>query len=89
MAEALIQLSQAGIEDRDAIFTRRQLVEFILDLVGYTPDRPLHTMALLEPSFGNGDFLAAAVQRLLEAWAELPEAIPVFNLGSDGAAGRV
>ena len=80
VAEALTLLSQAGIEDRGAIFTRREVVEFILDLVGYTPDRPLHTMALLEPSFGNGDFLVIAVQRLLGAWAESSGAIPATAL---------
>ena len=66
--QALDQLSQSGAEARGAVFTRREVVEFILDLVGYTPDRPLHKLTLLEPSFGNGDFLLAAVERLLAAW---------------------
>jgi len=58
----------AGIEARGAIFTRREVVDFILDLVGYTPSRPLHLMKLLEPSFGNGDFLLPAIERLVTAW---------------------
>ena len=78
--EALKQLSEAGIEERGAIFTRREVVDFILDLVGYTPDRPLHKLSLLEPSFGNGDFLLAAVERLLAAWRNLAEAVPVAVL---------
>ena len=53
---------------RGAIFTRREVVEFILDLAGYTVDRPLHQLRLLEPSFGNGDFLLPAVERLLAAY---------------------
>lgn len=57
-----------GIEERGAIFTRREVVEFILDLAGYTSDRPLHKMSLLEPSFGDGDFLLPAIDRLLVAW---------------------
>ncbi|WP_334032330.1 Eco57I restriction-modification methylase domain-containing protein [Burkholderia orbicola] len=57
-----------GIEERGAIFTRREVVEFILDLVGYTADKPLHKLTLLEPSFGDGDFLLPAIDRLLSAW---------------------
>ena len=59
---------------RGAIFTRREVVEFILDLAGYTVDRPLHQLRLLEPSFGNGDFLLPVVERLLAAYeAHAPE----------------
>jgi len=57
-----------GIEERGAIFTRREVVDFILDLVGYSSDRPLHSLRLLEPSFGDGDFLFLAIDRLLLAW---------------------
>ena len=66
---AVEELAHAGgIEERGAIFTRREVVEFILDLVGYTTDRPLHKLALLEPSFGDGDFLLPVIDRLLSAW---------------------
>lgn len=66
---AIETLAQAGgIEERGAIFTRREVVDFILDLTGYTEDRPLHEFSLLEPSFGNGDFLLPAIDRLLNAW---------------------
>jgi TaqI-like C-terminal specificity domain/Eco57I restriction-modification methylase len=60
--------SAGGIEERGAIFTRREVVDFILDLTGYTADQPLHRMRLLEPSFGDGDFLLPAIDRLLAAW---------------------
>lgn len=50
--------------DRGAIFTRPEIVDAILDLSGYRSDRPLHRMRLLEPSFGAGDFLLRAAQRL-------------------------
>jgi hypothetical protein len=56
------------MEERGAIFTRQTVVGFILDLAGYTVDRPLHTMCLLEPSFGGGDFLLPVIGRLLAAW---------------------
>ncbi len=60
--------STSGSEERGAVFTRREVVDFILDLVGYTISRPLHTLKLLEPSFGDGDFLFPAVDRLLTVW---------------------
>ena len=51
--------------ERGAVFTRGEVVDFMLDLAGYTADRPLHGMRLLEPSFGSGEFLLAAVERLV------------------------
>ncbi len=35
-------LAAAGVEECGAIFTRRKVVEFILDLLRYTPDRALY-----------------------------------------------
>jgi len=61
-------MAEAGVAERGAVFTRREIVDFILDLVGYTADRPLHELRLLEPSFGVGDFLLPALDRLLRAW---------------------
>ena len=66
---AVDELANAGgIEERGAIFTRREVVDFILDLCGYTSDKPLHRRRLLEPSFGDGDFLLPAIDRLIAAW---------------------
>jgi len=66
--EAVARLAEAGAEERGAIFTRREVVDFILDLVGYTVDRPLQHDRLLEPSFGDGDFLFPALERLFAAF---------------------
>src|SRR5690242_9042034 len=60
--------SAGGIEERGAISTRREVVDFILDLTDYTTDQPLHHRTLLEPSFGDGHFLFPAIDRLLVAW---------------------
>lgn len=68
LEEALEGLKASGAEARGAIFTRLEVVEFILDLVGYTADAPLPTLRLLEPSFGGGDFLLAAIDRLVRAY---------------------
>jgi hypothetical protein len=69
VTEAVEALATAGgVDERGAIFTRREVVDFVLDLSGYTTDKPLHTLRLLEPSFGDGDFLIPAIERLLRAW---------------------
>jgi len=68
VSEAVDGLANAVSEARGAIFTRREVVEFILDLAGYTADQPLHQMRLLEPSFGEGNFLFPVIERLLAAW---------------------
>ncbi|WP_249199788.1 Eco57I restriction-modification methylase domain-containing protein [Gluconobacter sp. Dm-62] len=60
--------ADGGHEARGAIFTRSEVVDFILDLAGYTEDQPLHEKRLLEPSFGGGDFLLPIIERLLSAW---------------------
>jgi type I restriction-modification system DNA methylase subunit len=61
-------MAEAGAEARGAVFTRREVVDFILDLAGYTPDKPLHEARLLEPSMGQGDFLTPVIDRLFEAY---------------------
>ena len=83
----------AEVDSRGAVFTRREVVDFILDLVGYTADQPLHEKRLLEPSFGAGDFLLPIIERLLAAWrasrpkgsafGELNDAIRAVELHHD------
>ncbi|MDQ6965649.1 MAG: Eco57I restriction-modification methylase domain-containing protein [Mariprofundaceae bacterium] len=65
--------SNSSAEARGAIFTRIEVVNFILDLVGYNADKPLYHQRILEPSFGNGDFLLPIVDRLLTSWEMCPE----------------
>lgn len=88
VTEAVEELALSGIEARGAIFTRREVVDFILDLIGYTADQPLFRHRLLEPSFGAGDFLLVAIGRLVESWkragngnlAELEDAVRAVEL---------
>lgn len=47
------------------VFTRRWVVETVLDLVGYTADRDLTGLRLVEPSIGSGAFLIPIVERLI------------------------
>lgn len=68
MTEASEQMASATNEGRGAVFTRNEVVEFVLDLTGYTVDQPLFQYRLLEPSIGDGDFLVVAAERLLQAY---------------------
>ncbi len=83
LAAVEVLASQGNVEARGAVFTRREVVDFILDLAGYTPDQPLHEKRLLEPSFGGGDFLLPAVARLLAAWRFHGEGGSVFEALKD------
>lgn len=47
------------------VFTRRWVVDVLLDLTAYTADRDLGSLRLLEPSCGSGAFLGPAVERLI------------------------
>lgn len=47
------------------VFTRRWVVELILDLVGYVSDDDLAQKVVIEPSCGTGAFLVPIVDRLI------------------------
>lgn len=62
---AISEMSNSTVKERGAVHTRREIVDFILDLVDYTLDQKLAEARILEPSFGDGEFMEAIVQRLL------------------------
>lgn len=53
--------------DYGEVFTRTWVVEFILDLVGYTADLDLGGKLVVEPSCGSGAFLGPIIDRLLQS----------------------
>ncbi|HKT02379.1 MAG TPA: Eco57I restriction-modification methylase domain-containing protein [Rugosimonospora sp.] len=68
--EPLPPAPAARLEDRSApgeVFTRRWVVETLLDLVDYTVAADLVGKVIVDPSAGAGAFLLAVVERLLEA----------------------
>lgn len=67
-SDAVNCFAEKSAGERGAVFTRQEVVEFILDLSGYTVTHPLHCFRVLEPSFGSGDFLIPIVERLLTAY---------------------
>lgn len=54
-------------QNHGEVFTRRWVVEVLLDLTGYTADRDLGAMHLLEPACGSGAFLGPAIERLIQS----------------------
>lgn len=53
-----------------AVFTRRWVVELILDLAGFTSDRDLAAMHAVEPACGDGAFLGPIAERLADSCKE-------------------
>jgi len=49
------------------VFTRRWIVDLMLDLVGYEPEADLAETVIVEPSCGCGAFLLPIVERLVES----------------------
>jgi len=76
--------SSGGLEERGAVFTKAGIVDAILDLCGYTPGAELAGKRLLEPSFGDGEFLLAAISRLVESFKRsgAPKADAAHLLGN-------
>lgn len=64
---ALAELAPDPGADYGEVFTRRWVVELILDLVGYTVDRDLGRQVIVEPSCGTGAFLVPVAERLIES----------------------
>lgn len=46
------------------VFTHPIVVKYMLDMVGYNPDKDLSTLSVMEPSCGDGEFLVEIVHRL-------------------------
>jgi len=75
------------VQNYGEVFTRRWVVDVLLDLTGYTADRDLAALRLVEPSCGSGAFLGPAVERLIASavthgrdFATLGECICAFDL---------
>ncbi len=65
VVQAVDKMANSSSEDRGAVFTKRTIVDFILDLAGYVTSANLVNLRILEPSFGNGNFVFPIVDRLL------------------------
>ena len=52
-------------ETHGVVLTKPHIVELILDLAGYSVERDLPSMRLLDPACGHGAFLLPAIDRLM------------------------
>jgi hypothetical protein len=52
-------------EKNGVVFTKRWVVELMLDLAGYRPEADLGALVAVEPAVGDGSFLVPMVERLL------------------------
>ncbi|MDN5816679.1 MAG: hypothetical protein L0H48_12820, partial [Yaniella sp.] len=78
---------------RGAVYSRRWVVETILTLTGFTADRDLANLTIVEPSAGDGAFLGPIVERLLESVrlhgrpvSDLSDSLVAYELYEDAAA---
>lgn len=51
------------------VYTKDWVANLILDIVGYTMDKPLWKQVIVEPACGNGSFLIPIVERLMGSLA--------------------
>lgn len=101
----LSQLQMAGFEvtgldelepedtEHGAVFTRRWVVDLILDLAGYTTGNDLASLVAIEPACGDGAFLVPMAERLSESCrrhdrsiAEARDAIRAYDLQTASVA---
>jgi len=60
--------SQRGVEEaKGVVYTKRWVVDLLLDLAGYTADHDLVDLVTVEPAAGEGAFLAPMVERLIDS----------------------
>ncbi|WP_197288167.1 PaeR7I family type II restriction endonuclease [Nocardia sp. NRRL S-836] len=78
------------VQNYGEVFTRDWVAEALLSLTGYTDDKDLGALRLVEPSCGSGAFLGVAVKRLISsakvhgrALASLGGAIRAYDLQAD------
>ena len=59
------------VEPKGVVFTKRWVVELLLDLSGYCSDKNLVDALAVEPAAGDGAFLGPMVERLVESCRNL------------------
>ncbi|MEP6934831.1 MAG: N-6 DNA methylase, partial [Nitrospirota bacterium] len=68
-------LSVAIVEPKGVVFTKRWVVELLLDLSGYCSDKNLTDALAIEPAAGDGAFLGPMIERLVESCRNLDRSL--------------
>lgn len=63
--------TEVPLEQRGAVFTKRWVVELVLDLAGFKDDRDLVSSLTIEPAAGEGAFLVPIAERLIASCRRL------------------
>lgn len=64
-------LRPPGIETKGVVYTKRWVVDLLLDLSGYTQDVDLAAAVAVEPAAGDGAFLGEMIERLVSSYRKL------------------
>jgi adenine-specific DNA-methyltransferase len=60
-----------AVEPKGVVYTKRWVVELLLDLSGYSPDKNLVDSLAIEPAAGDGAFLGPMIERLMKSCRKL------------------
>ena len=60
-----------AVEPKGVVYTKRWVVELLLDLSGYCSDKNLVDTLAIEPATGDGAFLGPMIERLMESCKNL------------------
>jgi len=60
-----------SLESKGVVYTKRWVVELLLELSGYRPETNLVDAKAVEPAAGNGSFLAPMIERLVDSCQRL------------------
>ncbi len=82
----------APAETKGVVYTKRWVVELLLDLAGYRPENNLVDAVAVEPAAGDGAFLVPMVERLVQSCerlgrplSECEGSLIAFELDDDSA----
>jgi adenine-specific DNA-methyltransferase len=64
-------LPEFPVETKGVVYTKRWVVELLLDLAGYRPEANLVDSVAVEPAAGDGAFLGPIIERLAESCQKL------------------
>ena len=68
-------LPAAAVEPKGVVYTKRWVVELLLDLSGYCSDQNLVDALAIEPAAGDGAFLGPMIERLVESCRNLDRSL--------------
>ncbi|MFM6204946.1 N-6 DNA methylase, partial [Planktothrix sp.] len=70
-----------GKHEQGRYFTPKNVVEYMLDTLGYTSNNPdIRDKTLLDLAGGSGSFLVHAARRLIKSYRNKQEKIPIENI---------